>query len=223
MGYFDPEIETLSRVQLRELQDQRLRSLVQSVYNRVPFYRRAWQDKGIDPKQISGVEDLARLPFTKKSDLRDHYPFGLFAVPPGQVLRLHCSSGTTGKPIVVGYTRRDIGIFAEVVARSLAAAGCQPGMKLQNAYGYGLFTGGLGLHYGAELLGMTVIPVSGGGTERQLMLFAGLSAGGDLLHAFLCTDHCGGNPPPRHRSGEARAPLRDPWSGALDGKCPQDH
>jgi phenylacetate-CoA ligase len=170
MGYSDPAIETLSAAQLRELQDRRLRGLVAMAGERIPFYRQSWQEKGIDAAAIRGVDDLPRLPFTKKSDLRDHYPFGLFAVPPGQVLRLHCSSGTTGKPIVVGYTRRDIEIFAEVVARSLFVAGCRPGMKLQNAYGYGLFTGGLGLHYGAERLGMTVIPVSGGGTERQLLL-----------------------------------------------------
>jgi phenylacetate-CoA ligase len=170
MGYYDPAIETLSGAQLRELQDRRLRRLIEMAYERIPFYRRSWQEKGIAPADITGVDDLSRLPFTKKSDLRDHYPFGLFAVPPDQVLRLHCSSGTTGKPVVVGYTRRDLEVFAEVVARSLAAAGCRPGMKLQNAYGYGLFTGGLGLHYGAERLGMTVIPVSGGGTERQLLL-----------------------------------------------------
>ena len=169
-AYFNQEIDSLSLPRLREVQHQRLRQLVHTVYEKVPFYRRRWEEKGLKPSDINGLEDLHRLPFTKKTDLRDHYPFGLFAVPPGEILRLHCSSGTTGKPIVVGYTRHDIVVFAEVVARSLAAAGCTPGMKLQNAYGYGLFTGGLGLHYGAERLGMTVIPVSGGGTERQLML-----------------------------------------------------
>ena len=169
-AYFNQEIDSLSLPRLREVQQQRLRQLVHTVYEKVPFYRRQWEEKGLKPSDITRLEDLHRLPFTKKTDLRDHYPFGLFAVPSGEVLRLHCSSGTTGRPIVVGYTRRDIDIFAEVVARSLAAAGCKPGMKLQNAYGYGLFTGGLGLHYGAEKLGMTVIPVSGGATERQLML-----------------------------------------------------
>ncbi len=170
MGYFNPEIETLSVSRLRDLQNQRLRRLVQTLYIRSAFYRRQWQEKSLTPDAIRGVEDLHLLPFTKKTDLRDHYPFGLFAVPIREVIRLHCSSGTTGKPIVVGYTRGDIGVFSEVVARSLAAAGCAPGMKLQNAYGYGLFTGGLGLHYGAENLGMTVIPVSGGGMEKQLLL-----------------------------------------------------
>ncbi|WP_211289894.1 AMP-binding protein [Hymenobacter chitinivorans] len=116
------------------------------------------------------MADLTKLGFTRKTDFRDNYPFGLFAVPQPEVARLHCSSGTTGKATVVGYTAHDLSIFAEVVARSLAAAGCQPGMKLQNAYGYGLFTGGLGIHYGAEKLGLTVIPVSGGGTDRQLQL-----------------------------------------------------
>ena len=169
-AYFNQEIDSLSLPRLREVQHQRLRQLVHTVYEKVPFYRRRWEEEGLKPSDINGLEDLHRLPFTKKTDLRDHYPFGLFAVPSGEILRLHCSSGTTGKPIVAGYTRHDIDVFAEVVARSLAAAGCTPGMKLQNAYGYGLFTGGLGLHYGAEKLGMTVIPVSGGGTERQLML-----------------------------------------------------
>jgi phenylacetate-CoA ligase len=169
-AYFNQEIDSLSLPRLRDIQHQRLRQLVHTVYEKVPFYRQKLQEKGLKPSDINRLEDLHRLPFTKKTDLRDHYPFGLFAVPPGEVLRLHCSSGTTGKPIVVGYTRHDIDVFTEVVARSLTAAGCLPGMKLQNAYGYGLFTGGLGLHYGAEKLGMTVIPVSGGGTERQLML-----------------------------------------------------
>jgi len=124
----------------------------------------------LDPLSVRSVEDLHRIPFTKKDALREHYPFGLFTIPKDRVARLHCSSGTTGKPIVVGYTHNDIAIFSEVVARSLSAAGCKPGMLLQNAYGYGLFTGGLGLHYGAEKLGMTVLPISGGGTEKQLML-----------------------------------------------------
>jgi phenylacetate-CoA ligase len=170
MRYFNPEIETLARPKLRALQDERLRQLVAYVYERVPFYRQQLDEAGLKPADIKGVGDLPKLPFTKKHHLRDYYPFGLFAVPTREVVRIHASSGTTGKPTVVGYTRQDIAAFSEVVARSLVAAGCQPGMKLQNAYGYGLFTGGLGLHYGAELLGMAVIPVSGGMTDRQLML-----------------------------------------------------
>ena len=122
------------------------------------------------PEQIRSLDDLRRLPFTRKSDLRDHYPFGLFAVPREEVVRIHGSSGTTGKPTVVGYTRADIDLFAEVCARSLALLGAEPGMMLHNAFGYGLFTGGLGFHYGGERLGMTVVPVSGGMTERQLLL-----------------------------------------------------
>lgn len=167
---FNEAVETLPLDKMRELQNVRLRKLVQYVYEKLPFYRKAFDEKGIVPDDIRTVEDLHRLPFTYKEDLRDHYPFGLFAVPENQIRRIHASSGTTGKPTVVGYTQRDLEVFAEVNARSLAAAGARPGMKLQNAYGYGLFTGGLGLHAGAERLGMAVIPVSGGMTDRQLLL-----------------------------------------------------
>jgi phenylacetate-CoA ligase len=170
MEYFNREMETLSTTDLRRMQEERLRNQVQKVYHRVPFYRQLMDSLQLTPADIKGLEDLLRLPFMRKTDLRDNYPFGLFAEPVESCVRLHCSSGTTGKPVVVGYTPSDIRVFTEVVARSLVAPGCRPGMKLQNAYGYGLFTGGLGLHYGAEKLGMTVIPISGGGTERQLML-----------------------------------------------------
>ncbi len=155
---------------LRSLQNERLRTLIAYLYNKVPFYTKLLDDHNVSPKSIRGVEDLHLLPFTKKGDLRDHYPFGLFAVPRHDMSRIHCSSGTTGKPTVVAYTAEDLDIFSETVARSLSASGCRPGMILQNAYGYGLFTGGLGIHYGAEKLGMTVVPISGGGTDRQLML-----------------------------------------------------
>lgn len=167
---YQPELETLPREKLRALQEERLRRIVQYVYQRVPFYRKALDEAGVDPGRVRGLEDLPRLPFTKKADLRDHYPFGLFAIPREEVARIHASSGTTGKPTVVGYSKNDLKVFAEVVARSLAAAGARPGMMLHNAYGYGLFTGGLGLHGGAEALGMTVVPVSGGMTERQILL-----------------------------------------------------
>lgn len=170
MSYFNREMETMPLEQLRALQNERLRKLVQNVYHHIPHYRKVFDENGIAPGAIQGVEDLHKLPFTYKSALRDNYPFGLFAVPREKAVRLHCSSGTTGKPIVVGYTQNDIEVFSEVVARSLYAAGCRPGMLMQNAYGYGLFTGGLGLHYGAEKLGMTVLPISGGGTEKQIML-----------------------------------------------------
>lgn len=167
---FNPEIEQLPLPQLRALQNARLKEQVAYLHARVPFYQRRFAEAGIDPATFRGLEDLTRLGFTRKTDFRDNYPFGLFAVPEAEVARLHCSSGTTGKATVVGYTAGDLRMFAEVVARSLAAAGCRPGMKLQNAYGYGLFTGGLGIHYGAEKLGLTVIPVSGGSTDRQLQL-----------------------------------------------------
>ncbi|MBX0289057.1 phenylacetate--CoA ligase [Hymenobacter sp. HSC-4F20] len=167
---FNPEMECLPRPQLRALQNKRLKEQVQYVYQRVPFYQQKLDRLGINPATFRGLEELPKLGFTKKADFRDTYPFGLFAVPQTEVARLHCSSGTTGKATVVGYTAEDLQTFAELVARSLAAAGCRPGMKVQNAYGYGLFTGGLGIHYGAEKLGLTVIPVSGGSTDRQLQL-----------------------------------------------------
>lgn len=170
MPMFQPDLETLPRPKLTDLQDERLREQVGLVYERVPFYRQCFDEKGLKPGDIRGVEDLPKLPFTRKKDLRDTYPFGLFAVRREELARIHASSGTTGKPTVVGYTRGDLEVFSETVARSLAAAGGRPGMMLHNAYGYGLFTGGLGLHGGAEKLGMNVVPVSGGMTERQILL-----------------------------------------------------
>ena len=166
----DTRAETMSREERRAVQSERLAAVARHVADRVPFYRDSFSAAGIEPGDIQSLDDLASLPFTQKSDLRDGYPFGLFAVPREEVERVHASSGTTGKPTVVGYTRADIELFAEVNARSLAMAGAEPGMMLHNAYGYGLFTGGLGLHYGGERLGMTVVPVSGGMTERQLTL-----------------------------------------------------
>lgn len=167
---FEPELETMARSSLAELQDERVRRLARYVHERVPFYRRAFETAGLQPEDIRTAGDLPALPFTTKNDLRDNYPFGLFAVPLSEVVRIHASSGTTGKPTVVGYTPLDIDLFGRVNARCLAMAGATPDMMLHNAYGYGLFTGGLGLHYGGELLGMTVVPVSGGMTERQLTL-----------------------------------------------------
>lgn len=167
---FNPDIEILPLDQLRRLQNEKLKQLVPVMYREIPYYKRLFDENGLTPDDIKTVEDLPKLPFTYKAALRDNYPFGLFARPRQELARLHCSSGTTGKPIVVGYTLNDIETFSEVIARSLSAAGCRPGMLLQNAYGYGLFTGGLGLHYGAEKMGMTVLPISGGGTDKQLML-----------------------------------------------------
>lgn len=164
------QIETLPHEKLRELQNSQLARMVQYVYERVPFYREVFQQNHLQPAAIRTVDDLPRLPFTRKQHLKDFYPFGLLAVPREQVIRVHASSGTTGKATVVCYTRNDIDIFSEVMARSFVAAGAHPGMLLHNAYGYGLFTGGLGTHYGGEKLGLTVVPVSGGMTQRQIAL-----------------------------------------------------
>ena len=168
-GDLDP-IETASRDEVEALQLTRLRWSVQHAYENVPHYRRAFDAKGLHPADLKQSSDLAKFPFTVKSDLRDHYPFGMFAVPREQVARIHASSGTTGKATVVGYTKRDIDTWADLVARSIRAAGGRAGDIVHIAYGYGLFTGGLGAHYGAERLGCTVIPVSGGQTEKQVQL-----------------------------------------------------
>lgn len=167
---YNKEIETLALPKLRRLQDERLTNLVKRLYAKVPFYRRQFDEVNLRPNDIKGVADLYKIPFTHKTNLRDNYPFDLLTVPMKEIVRIHASSGTTGKPTVVAYNRADLGIFDEVVARSLVAAGAQAGMKLHNAYGYGLFTGGLGMHGGATQLGMAVIPVSGGMTDRQLMI-----------------------------------------------------
>ncbi|HET6871532.1 MAG TPA: phenylacetate--CoA ligase [Sporolactobacillaceae bacterium] len=167
---FNHEVETMSREQMESLQLQRLKETVQRVFDRVPFYRKRFLELGISPDDITSLDCLQDLPFTVKKDLRDNYPFGLFAVDQSAVVRLHASSGTKGKPTVVGYTKKDIENWAEMVARAIAAAGGEPGGVLHNAYGYGLFTGGLGLHYGSERLGMATVPISGGNTERQILL-----------------------------------------------------
>jgi len=163
-------IEKASRKKLQALQLARLKHTLALAYERVPHYRRKFDAAGVKPKDLKTLSDLARFPFTAKADLRETYPFGMFAVPMGEVVRLHASSGTTGKPTVVGYTKKDIDLWSHLMARSLRAAGARPGDKVHNAYGYGLFTGGLGVHYGAERLGLATIPVSGGMTERQIQL-----------------------------------------------------
>jgi phenylacetate-CoA ligase len=165
-------IEYASRDEVQALQRQRLAWSLKHAYDNVPFYRKSFDAKGVHPSDFRELADLARFPFTLKSDLRDNYPFGMFAVPREKLARIHASSGTTGKPTVVGYTMKDIDMWAEVMARSIHAAGGRPGMIVHVAYGYGLFTGGLGAHYGAERLGCTVVPVSGGMTERQVQLIA---------------------------------------------------
>lgn len=168
-GDLEP-IETASRDELAALQLQRLRDTLERVYAHVPHYRAAFDAKGVHPSDLRSLADLAKFPFTTKHDLRANYPFGMFAVPREQVVRVHASSGTTGKPTVVGYTQADIDTWAGLVARSIRAAGGRPGDIVHVAYGYGLFTGGLGAHYGAERLGCTVIPMSGGQTEKQVQL-----------------------------------------------------
>ena len=162
--------ETASREEIRALQRERLAWSLRHAYDNVPHYRAKFDAAGVRPDSFKDLPDLAKFPFTIKTDLRDNYPFGMFAVPEKDVARIHASSGTTGKPTVVGYTKRDIETWSDVVARSIRAAGGRPGMKVHIAYGYGLFTGGLGAHYGAERLGCTVIPISGGMTERQVQL-----------------------------------------------------
>jgi phenylacetate-CoA ligase len=162
--------ECMEREELLKLQGSRVKAMLERVYNSVPFYRKKLQDAGIEPGDITAIDGLKKLPFTTKQDLRDNYPFGLFTVPQADIVRLHASSGTTGKSTVVGYTHNDIQMWSEVVARSLTMAGVGKTDVIQVAYGYGLFTGGLGLHYGAEKVGASVIPISGGNTKKQLQL-----------------------------------------------------
>ncbi|SFM89083.1 phenylacetate--CoA ligase PaaK [Thermodesulforhabdus norvegica] len=173
---YNIEFETLPREALEAIQLRRLKNTVERVYAVVPFYRKKFDEAGVKPEDIKTLDDLKRLPFTTKQDLRDNYPFGLFAVPMENVVRIHASSGTTGKPTVVGYTARDIQTWAELMARALSAAGATRGDIIHNAYGYGLFTGGLGVHYGAEKLGASVIPISGGNTKRQIMIMRDFGA-----------------------------------------------
>ena len=173
---FDIDKETMPREELEKLQLKRLKQLCEKVYANVPFYTKKFKELGIEPKDIKSLSDLSKLPFTEKQDLRNHYPFGLFAVSRENIVRIHSSSGTTGKATVVGYTKRDIKNWADMMARSFAIAGATPADSIHNAYGYGLFTGGLGVHYGAEALGATIIPMSGGATRRQIMVIKDFGA-----------------------------------------------
>lgn len=174
--------ECMSRDQMTELQSARLKKVVSNVYHNVKFYRKKMQEMGIEPGDIKGIEDLDKLPFTTKADLRDNYPFGLFAVPKTEIVRIHASSGTTGKPTVVGYTRKDIETWCECVARCLAMAGLGKDDIIQVAYGYGLFTGGLGAHYGVEHLGATVVPMSTGNTRKLINMMVDFEVTG-----LMCT------------------------------------
>ncbi len=173
---WNSKVECMPRGELQELQLTRLRDRLATVYKNVPFYHKLFSEFAVKPDDVKSLDDLKHFPFTHKSDLRENYPFGLFAVPQNQISRLHASSGTKGKPTVVGYTKEDILVWAEIVARSLAAAGVRAGDIVHNAYGYGLFTGGLGLHYGAENLGATVVPASGGRTQQQILLLQDFAA-----------------------------------------------
>jgi phenylacetate-CoA ligase len=173
---FERVAETMPRAQLAALQLERLRKTVRNAYDNVPLHRQRMRSAGIEPGDIRSLDDLAQLPYTVKNDLRDSYPFGMFARPREKLARLHASSGTTGKPTVVGYTAQDLATWSDLMARSLACAGARPGDIVHNAYGYGLFTGGLGAHYGAERLGATVVPMSGGATERQIVLIQDFGA-----------------------------------------------
>ena len=175
-------IECMDREEMRKLQSIRLRRVVEHVYHNSPFYRKKMQELGVVPQDIQSIDDITKLPFTVKQDLRDNYPFGLMAVPMSEIVRLHASSGTTGKPIVVGYTRKDLGIWEEVVARCLTAGGITKNDSVQVSYGYGLFTGGLGLHGGVQNIGGTVIPMSSGNTQKQIQLMHDFGA-----KALACT------------------------------------
>jgi phenylacetate-CoA ligase len=173
---FDRHAETMPRKAIAALQASRLKQTLEYAYASVAHYRMKFDAAGVRPRDFTSLADIAKFPFTLKTDLRDNYPFGMFAVPRENLLRLHASSGTTGKPTVVGYTKGDLDLWSDLMARSLACAGARPGDIVHNAYGYGLFTGGLGVHYGAERLGCTVVPVSGGATERQVTLLVDFGA-----------------------------------------------
>ncbi|NIS35881.1 MAG: AMP-binding protein, partial [Actinobacteria bacterium] len=176
------DVETASREDLRELQGERLAETVAHAYERVPFYREAFDAVGVSPDDIGGIDDIEQLPLTTKEDFRDQYPDGLFAVPHDEVRRIHASSGTTGKPKIVAYTEGDLEMWAHAMARTLYASGVRPGEMVQNAYGYGLFTGGLGFHDGIQELGAAVIPTGGGNTQRQLDMLRDLDS-----DAICCT------------------------------------
>ncbi len=169
-NYWNQKYEVMERGELETLQLERLQKTVERCYHDVPHYRKKFQEAGIDPSDIQSLDDIRKLPFTVKTDLRDNYPYGMFAVPMSEIVRIHSSSGTTGKPTVVGYNRHDLNVWSELMARSLACAGATKDDVIHNAYGYGLFTGGLGVHYGSEKLGASVIPISGGNSKKQIMI-----------------------------------------------------
>lgn len=208
----------MTPAELRNIQDGKLRTAFARAWS-LPWYRTRCEAKGIDAASFSGLEDLRRLPYTLKSDFREHYPFGMFAVPREQIVRLHASSGTTGKPTIIGYTREDLDVWSELIARCLSAAGARPGDILHNAYGYGLFTGGLGVHDGAQRLGLTVLPASGGQTERQVQLILDLKprvitcTPSYMLALAEAMERAGADP--RESSLEIGIHGAEPWSEAM--------
>jgi phenylacetate-CoA ligase len=219
---FEPELECMPRDRLAALQTERLKRVLQAAYENVSHYRSKFDKHGVRPSDLQDVSDIAKFPFTLKSDLRDNYPFNMFAVPREQVVRVHASSGTTGKPTVVGYTQKDIDTWSDLMARCFACGGTKPGDIVHNAYGYGLFTGGLGAHYGAERLGCTVVPVSGGMTERQVALIQDFKA--DILCATPSYALNIAEVAEKMGVDLARSSLRigmfgaEPWSDALRGE-----
>jgi phenylacetate-CoA ligase len=214
----DP-IERASRDEITALQLTRLRATLENVYANVPHYRRVFDEKGVHPSDLKTLADLAKFPFTGKADLRANYPFGLFAVPRDQVVRVHASSGTTGKPTVVGYTASDISHWADLVARSLRAAGVRRGDMVHVAYGYGLFTGGLGAHYGAERLGCTVVPMSGGQTEKQVQLITDFKPDAIMVTPsymqVICEEFRRQGLDPREMSVRVGIFGAEPWTEAM--------
>ncbi|CAG0997140.1 phenylacetate-CoA ligase [Burkholderiales bacterium] len=219
-GARDAAIETMPRERLRALQLERLRATVANAWSNVPLHRERMRSAGVTIDDIATLDDVVRLPFTVKTDLRDAYPFGLFARPVGELARLHASSGTTGKPTVVGYTARDLDNWAGLMARSLACAGARPGDVVHNAYGYGLFTGGLGAHYGAEKLGAVVVPMSGGSTERQIALIVDFGARvlcATPSYALAIAEMAEAQGVDLRRQGRLQVGLfgAEPWSEAL--------
>ncbi len=218
-------VETASRDELAALQLQRLQWSLQHAYDNVPHYKQSFDEQGVHPGELKSLDDLANFPFTVKQNLRDNYPFGMFAIPREEVVRIHASSGTTGQPTVVGYSANDIDVWADVIARSLRAAGLRKGDVLHNAYGYGLFTGGLGVHGGAEKMGLSVVPVSGGMTERQVNLIEDFQAGGitvtpSYMLSILDEYHRQGRDP-------QLSPLKvgifgaEPWTNAMRAEIEQ--
>src|SRR5258705_3522057 len=216
---FDPGAETMSRDALTALQVERAKRTLEHAYGKVPLYRQRFDAAGVKPGDFKALADIARFPLTLKSDLRDNYPFGMFAVPRDQVLRLHASSGTSGKPTVVGYSKADLDLWSDLMARSMACAGARPGDIVHNAYGYGLFTGVLGAHYRAQRLGCTVIPMSGGATERQGRLIPDFAPDVILGTPSSLLTHLGEmrpqgidqSPPPL----QVPLPGGEPWAAAI--------